>query len=264
MIAQLTIYQGLAGLSAAKVLSESTSKFDSVTVFERASHLGGVWSREQIYDGLTTNSPLSTFEYPDWRFPEHMRGDGVHVPAQDVNAYLQSYAEAFNLGRLIRFRTEVERVEWDSQRFLWVVRGASPAGKFEKAFSHLVICTGMYHTPEVPFATQQTSKYQGKILHSSELGAKDVQNFISTRKKVLIVGGGKSALDLATLIAKGTWRRGHLKAPRVTLLYRKPHWLSPLKMLRGTVPFEKLLFCRFVVSDPHPELMYVVRQRREH
>lgn len=155
-------------------------------------------------------------------------------------------------------------MEWDAGRSVWIVRAASPAEKFEKAFSHLVICTGMYHTPEVPFSTRQTSKYRGKIFHSSEMGARDVQKTISTRKNVLIVGGGKSALDLATLITQGTWGEGgHLKAPRVTLLYRKPHWLSPWKMLRGTVPFEKLLFTRFVVSDPHPEDMYAARQRRE-
>lgn len=222
-----------------------------MTVYDRASSLGGVWSNEAIYDGLTTNSPLSTFEYPDWHFPEHMRRAGVHVPAKDVNAYLQTYAEAFNLTKLIRFKTEVKKVEWDARRSVWVVRAASSIEKFEKTFSHIVICTGMYHTPEVPFSTQQTATYRGKIFHSSEIGSIDVRKFISTRQNVLIVGGGKSALDLATLVAKGTWgEAGRLKAPRVTLLYRKPHWLSPWKIVRGTVPFEKLLFCRFVVSDP--------------
>jgi hypothetical protein len=62
----------------------------------------------------------------------------------------------------------------------------------------------------------------------------------------LVIGAGKSAIDLATMIASKAWGGKDTEAPQVTLLYEKPHWLSPRAMLRGTVYFERLLFSRFL------------------
>lgn len=59
------ISPGLHGLVTAKVmLHDSASYFRSVTIFEKNTELGGVWSSNHIYDGLTTNSPLLTYEIP--------------------------------------------------------------------------------------------------------------------------------------------------------------------------------------------------------
>ena len=72
---------------------------------------------------------------------------------------------------------------------------------------------------------------------------------LGTSPSVVVVGAGKSALDLATLVAQGRCSAPTSHgAPAVKLVYRRPHWLAPRKIFQNSVSFEKVLFSRFVVS----------------
>jgi dimethylaniline monooxygenase (N-oxide forming) len=228
------------------MLHDSGKFFDSITIFEKDTGLGGVWSLSRIYEGLTTNSPLLTYELPGFQFPPHIRSAGNHVSAQDVNSYLESYARCFHLTELIQFQTRVDKAEWEIERSVWVVSGISPAGNFQKSFGYIVVCSGLYHTGNIPLLASQTSRYTGKVFHSSEMGSSEARQVLVNSERVVVSGAGKSALDLATILARGKWTK---KNVAVALVYRRPHWLSPRKILRGAIPFEKLLFCRFVVSN---------------
>ena len=240
---------GIHGLITAKVLLHNSNHFfDSVTVFEKNSALGGVWSSNHIYEGLITNSPLRTYEIPDFQYPVGIRSSGAHVSAQDVNRYLEDYTEYYSLTKLIRYKTRVDDIHWDPLGSMWTVKGVSATGNFQRNFSHVVVCTGLYHTGFNPLTVSQTTQYAGNIYHSSEMGHPGVRSALANSERVVISGAGKSALDLATILAKGHWRTKDRKSMLVTLVYRRPHWLSPRKLIRGTVHFEKLLFSRFIVS----------------
>ncbi|KAI9857449.1 MAG: monooxygenase [Trichoglossum hirsutum] len=244
----LIIGAGISGLTTAKTFLHNSPPgfFSSVTVFEKDSSLGGVWSSSHIYEGLTTNSPLLTFEIPDFKYPENVRTVGRHIPAQDVNSYLERYSECFDVKRCIQFGTKVERVEWEAESASWVVTGISGVDEgFQRRFGYVVVCTGLYHVGNNPLTASQTAGYTGQLFHSSEMGSPDAWKALAGEGRVVVAGAGKSALDLATLLAK---KKGATKEKPVTLVYRRPHWLSPRKMLRGMVAFEKILFCRFVTA----------------
>ena len=163
-----------------------------------------------------------------------------------MNSYLERYAECHDVKECIRFGVKVEGVEWEAESSSWVVTGLSATdGEFQRRFGYVVVCTGLYHVGNNPLTAQQTARYTGQLFHSSEMGFTRVWKALVDEGRVVVAGAGKSALDLATLLAR---ERGASKANPVTLVYRRPHWLSPRKMLRGTVAFEKILFCRFVVS----------------
>lgn len=244
----MLIFPGLHGLITAKVmLHDSASYFRSVTIFEKNTELGGVWSSNHIYDGLTTNSPLLTYEIPDFPYPQRLRSAGAHVSSQDVNIYLNAYAKHNSLVDHIRYQTQVTDISWEAISSTWVVTAASAGKLIYKRFGYVVICVGLYNTKFSPLKASQTIDYHGKIFHSSQAGDASVRDALVKSKSVLVAGAGKSALDLATLLARGQWHiEGH-GSPRVTLVYRRPHWLSPRKMVRKWIPFEKLLFSRFVV-----------------
>ena len=233
----------------AKVLSSTSDQaFSSLTIYEKSSTLGGVWASDRIYEGLTTNSPLLTYEIPDFPYEDHLRVVGAHASAQTVNDYFHSYADHFALKDRIRYRTLVEDVSWDPRDSTWVVSGTSSGEKFHQSFGYVVVCVGLYHTSMNPLNEDTMSRYAGNIVHSSEMGDAHVRGKLAASKRVTVVGAGKSAIDLATLLAKGRWNPNRGRTPAVTLLYRKPHWLSPRKIVRGSVEFEKVLFSRFVVS----------------
>ena len=218
-------------------------------IFEKNTELGGVWASNRIYDGLTTNSPLLTYEIPGFPYPESLRSSEKHVKAQDVNCYLRAYAERYDIVSCIRFGTSVENVSWDSQSSSWEVKGEARKQNFRENFSHVVVCSGLYNAKHWPWNTNQVSKFTGNIWHSSEVSSAKLQEILGKSETVVVVGGGKSALDLATILARGRCSgQTCITPPLVKLVYRRPHWLSPRKILRNTLPLEKLLFSRFVVS----------------
>ncbi|KAF2108455.1 hypothetical protein BDV96DRAFT_652707 [Lophiotrema nucula] len=238
---------GLSGLVTAKTfLHDFSGSFDSVTVFEKASSLGGVWSSSRIYPGLSSNSPALTYEIPGFEYPQTLRKYGSHVKAEDINAYLRAFVHAYHIEEHISFDSRVEDVSWNHQTKKWIIKGRSGTCCFEKAFSYVVICNGMYHEKRVPNVAEE---WPGKIpamYHSADVGDPSIRRALSASKHTLIVGAGKSAIDLATMIATATWNPNSSGKPKVSLLYKRPHWLSPRAMLRGTVFFERLLFSRFL------------------
>ncbi|MCJ1314394.1 monooxygenase [Agyrium rufum] len=243
----LIIGAGFHGLATAKVLlHDEDCAFQFVTIFEKNSSLGGVWASTNIYDGLTTYSPSLTYELPDFPYSANLRRAGVHVPAQDVNKYLHDYVKRFGVHPRIHYNTCVEDVSWNTKVRKWDVRYTKHDQKSSSQFDSVVICVGLYHTPHNPLTDDSRSSFAGNIYHSSDIGNTQVRKALLDSANVSVIGAGKSALDVATLIAKGAWAEKEANGPQVTLVYRRPHWISPRKIIRRHIPFEQLLFSRFV------------------
>ena len=76
--------------------------------------------------------------------------------------------------------------------------------------------------------------FQGQVIHSCQLyNAAMAQN-----KCVVVIGGGKSAIDIAVEAANH-----NNNAQQVTLLPRETHWPSPRKLL-GIIPTHWILMSR--------------------
>ena len=104
----------------------------------------------------------------------------------------------------------------------------------------MVVATGMYGwPPHIPLA-RGTDKFKGEILHSCTFTDKEV----AKGKNVLVVGGGKSAVDNAVAAAK--------TGKSSTLLFRTPHWPVP-RDLCFLLPFKWGTYSRFghFMLPPH-------------
>jgi dimethylaniline monooxygenase (N-oxide forming) len=89
----------------------------------------------------------------------------------------------------------------------------------------------MYSTPFVP-TYKGKEEFKGKILHSSEyLSQKQVEG-----KRVIVVGGGKSALDIAV--------DSSAKSASSSLLFRNAHWGTP-RNIAWLIPFQYVFLSRF-------------------
>jgi len=131
-----------------------------------------------------------------------------------------------------RFNTTVVGMEPLGHRRGWKVK-TQGAGKEmgEEVFDFIVVGTGMYGTPAVP-AVPNASEFQGLIMHAEAFD--DME--IAIGKKVVVVGGGKSAIDCAVAAAK--------VAKSSTLLFREAHWPVP-RYLLNLVPFKWGTYSRF-------------------
>jgi dimethylaniline monooxygenase (N-oxide forming) len=212
---------GVSGLVAAKVLVQAGHH---VTIFERDTDAGGVWIKARAYPGLTTQTPGEQYAFSDFPVPEDHRG---WPSAQRIVEYLERYAVHFEIARLVRFGQQVV----DVRRSLtsgagWSVTVVDSSGICSAhRFDFVVVCNGTFHTPR-PISVPGVERFYGAggmVLHSSECTDPEVL----TGKRVVVVGFGKSATDIACYAAD--------RAESVYLVVRRPVWPVP-KVLGGVLP----------------------------
>lgn len=221
---------GFAGLAAGKVLDQFGHE---VTIFEKCPDVGGVWSRTRRYPGLSTQNNKGTYhltdlampsEYPEW------------PSGEQVQAYLEQYAEKFHLGRMLHLDTEVVSAELDEQSEppRWTVTSKGPDGaETSDEFDHLVVANGIFSTPFIPdFAGAEAfTAAGGRICAPS-----DVHELAEVEgKDVLVVGYGKSACDIASAIT-GTTKS-------TTVVARHLIWKMP-KKIKGVLNYKYLMLTR--------------------
>jgi dimethylaniline monooxygenase (N-oxide forming) len=223
---------GIAGLVTAKVLNQDG--FD-VTVFEREPTLGGVWATSRTYPGLRANNPRESYAFADFPYP---RTADDFPTAEQVRAYLESYADKFGVRSLIRFSTEVVSVSRQPRtrdsvgRFRAGIRLASAPGMEERLdFGSVAVCSGVFSEPHIPEIAGR-EQFSGKVFHSSQF----VDQEQVSGRRVVVVGAGKSALDCAAAAAE--------RASSCTLLLRAPHWMMP-RYFFGLVRFDRLALTKF-------------------
>jgi cation diffusion facilitator CzcD-associated flavoprotein CzcO len=221
---------GVAGLVAAKTFAARGHK---VTILERSDDLGGVWEPARSYPEVQTQSPKDLYRYTDKpmpdSYPEWPKGPQVH-------AYLTDYAREHGLLPHMRFNaTVVGMTRRDSNAPGWTleIRNAD-GGVTHEEFDFVAVCTGQFNEPQT-VSHPGADAFQaagGRILHS----AQHTDAAIVKGKKVVVLGGSKSATDIAV-------HSVNAGASEVTLVYREPVWRIPY-FIGGLVNFKRILYIR--------------------
>jgi putative flavoprotein involved in K+ transport len=204
----IVIGGGQAGLATGYHLQRSGLHF---VILEANSEATGSWSR--YYDSLKLFSPARYSSLPGMRFP----GNPGRYPKRDeVADYLRRYARHFQLP--VMTDTPVERVE-RHDLFFHVI---TSQGKLLVAHS-IIAATGAFSRPYLP-VFEGLQNYAGRMLHSSKY-----TNAIPFKnQRVLVIGAGNSAVQIATELAQTT---------QVTLTCREPVRFRPQHILGRDIHF---------------------------
>lgn len=210
---------GISGIAAANILKKNS--FVPV-VFEKFEKIGGVWATaypEVHLQNIYTQYRLSDF---DWSFKPELHPSGV-----EVMRYLTEAVAHHKLD--VRLNHEV--LEAKEQSDGWLLRYKNREGVQEESFPYLLLAAGQYtdgkNTPH--FLDQ--AHFKGQIITEREITSLDILN----GKRVVVVGYGKSALDMATLAAERSATLHHV--------FRDANWLIPEWILGAH--FTYALFTRF-------------------
>lgn len=163
----------------------------------------------------------------------------MYPTGAETQAYIESYATAFGLNECLVLNTAVTALEKRADgKPGWTFKVAPAAGGAprEELFDFAVVCSGMYSAPpNMPAALvgEAAAGYTGRVMHSSEF----LDRAVAAGKKVIVVGGGKSAVDITVDSAK-------VSAAPPTMLFRAAHWSTPRKIL-GFIPFQYIFLSRF-------------------
>jgi dimethylaniline monooxygenase (N-oxide forming) len=225
---------GISGLTTAKIFIEEG--YD-VTIFEKQSGLGGVWEKSRTYPKLTTQNTKDTYCFSDYPMPESF---AEFPTAKQMREYLESYASYFGVINRIHLKTEVTNVYRKSQENeKWVVRikfedTQTNLKEEEHIFDFVVICNGTFNVPRVPLITgkEEFIASGGTVLHSSQFN----NTSLIQGKRVIVVGFGKSAADIATLAAE--------TAKECSLVFRRALWKIPKRFFNKIV-YKDLMMTRF-------------------
>ena len=220
---------GISGLVTTKTFIEEG--YD-VTVFEKQKGLGGVWEKSRSYPGLTTQNTGDTYSFSDYPMPASYP---EWPTAEDMHNYLNSYADNFGVLERIRFQTEVTNVSRKTgEQPGWIVTIRVNEKEEKHEFDFVLVCNGIFSTPKLPSlpGREEFAASGGRVLHSTEFNDAS----IIEGKRVVVVGFGKSACDIATVAAN--------TARESTLIFRQPLWKIP-RFFLGLVNLKYILLTRF-------------------
>ena len=209
---------GISGLAAASILNKAGH---TTVVFEKSSDIGGVWAVGYPEVGLqNTYHQYALSQFP-WPFTP-----STHPTASQIMRYLHMAVESLRLD--VRFNHPVTEVVDSGDG--WEVRYSNPEGTHQEHFDFLISAVGQYtegkYRPEFP----GMEKFQGEIITEREV--EDLETFRD--KRTVIVGFGKSALDMSSMAVR--------YASQVYHVFRTPRWMIPFQLFG--IHYSKLLFSR--------------------
>lgn len=181
---------GAAGLAAAKALLEEGL---TVTVFELGDRPGGLWVQDNpsglspAYDSLHLNTSKGRTEFAAHPMPAEWPD---YPAAGAIAGYLQGYADRFGVTEHIRFGTEVTAVERTDDG--WSVSSRTAGTDAVDRFDAVVVANGHNWDPRWPDPAYPGS-FAGEQVHAHDYRSAD--RFAG--KRVLVVGMGNSAMDIA-------------------------------------------------------------------
>ena len=217
---------GSSGLAVAKAFRDAGVPFDC---FEESDRVGGLWvfknknGKSAAYRSLSINTSRDRMQYADFPMPRDYPDYPGHAR---MAAYFQAYAERFDLLRTIRFETRVDHVERDAAGGFRVSLADGSEGRYRA----VVVANGHHWDPAWPDPAIP-GDFRGIMLHSHSYVDPSEPHELRG-KRVVIVGFGNSAVDIACELA----REGG--AASVVLATRRGAWVLPKYL--GDTPLDQL------------------------
>lgn len=150
---------------------------------------------------------------------DHSADANLFPTANDVEKYLEAYAQKFDLKRHVQFSKKVTRIERDEAIDKWAVYTRSTRADGVKAkeqrqvFDRIVTATGILTVP-VKVDIKGIEGFEGEVVHSRDF--KDPYRY--AEKNVLVVGIGASGADTQSFLKRA-------KARSVTVSHRGQYYL---------------------------------------
>jgi len=209
---------GPAGMSFLHALQKRKMEgkaIPTVTCYERAFSVGGIWRNVPLddpkcrmeanqclmYEDLWCTTPKELMEYYDYTFDDHFqRATPTYLPREDILNYIiarnsvDGALDSVKLGRLVtnvNFNSTTNQFTVTIQNLM---SGKCTSVQFDKCIWSAGI-NGKPHRPDDVLAA--LNGFTGKILHSVEATKENHFHQHVLDKRVFIVGDATSAEDLA-------------------------------------------------------------------
>lgn len=272
---------GPSGITAVKNLLQAG--LTNIVCYEKNSDVGGNWifspevSHSSVYETTHIISSKKLSEYDGFPMPDDYPDYPSH---EQLLRYFRNYAQHFGVYDYIQFNSEVQKAEPVNDGQQWQI--TLHDGSIE-LFDFLVVANGHHWNPRMP---SYPGQYTGQMLHSHEF--KNNQPFKG--KRVLVIGGGNSACDVAVETSRTSaftgisMRRGYYIVPKFMFglpadtiharFVKIPRWIrQPIlqfthRLFVGDMAMYGLQKPKHNILGAHPtansELLYMLRHGKIH
>lgn len=226
---------GISGLTAGKMLGDYGVPY---TCLESSDRIGGNWAfgnpngHSSAYRSLHIDTSKHRLSFKDFPMPDDYPDFPHHT---QIKAYLDAYAEAFDLLDPIEFENGVTHAEPEPTGG-WRITDQAGATRH---FDLLVVANGHHWDPRM---AEFPGEFSGESIHS--------HHYIDPRtpldlfgRRILVVGIGNSAADIAVEVSSKSLQN------EVTLSTRSSAWIVP-KYMYG-LPADK-----YFATSPHIPLAW--------
>lgn len=231
---------GGAGLAALHAMQQEGFETQA---FEKNGELGGVWATTR-YPSLTIHS--QSFNY---RFHDHppVTSAGPCATRDELLAYFAGYARDKRIADRIQYHRRVDRIvhrpDRASERCLVIATDVRTGETSEHACDVVVCASGLSNAgaPHVP-VLEAKAMSRVQVLHSSELTPELYREIVERRRRIVVLGAGKSAHEILSLF------RDTDRAKGLTWVYAKSLWSLSYEALYGKhlVPWNVALYVYYV------------------
>ncbi len=206
----LIIGAGFSGLGVAAALQRQRIDFDLV---DAADAIGGNWYHG-VYETVHIISSRKTTEYSDFPMPAHWPD---FPSASQMLRYLHAYAEHWKLHAHLELDTRVVTVEpATGAEGHWLVTFERSGEREQRVYGGVIVCNGHHWARRWP---RYPGELTAELIHSKDY--KQPAQLVG--KRVLVIGGGNSACDIAVEAAR------FASASHISL--RRGYWFLPKTML---------------------------------
>ncbi|RPA80090.1 FAD/NAD(P)-binding domain-containing protein [Ascobolus immersus RN42] len=202
---------GPQGLVSAKTYLQC-SPSANLLLLDSQPTLGGTWAPSRLYPGLTTQNPISQYEFTDFPMSSDWIKSGKkyeYIPGSEVSRYLQQYAEHYHLVERCRFGEMIDQVERNSAGWMVLTslilgEGLVEGRRHVYYTKQLIVATGMSFNPKLPAPFPGQSEFEmdgGRVFHCKYVPQQ--LEFLKSDevRSIVVLGGGKYSVDMVTMCA---------------------------------------------------------------
>ncbi len=204
---------GIGGLTMSKMLTDYGLDF---TTYEASDRIGGNWAfgnpngHSSAYRSLHIDTSKHQLSFKDYPMPDDYPDFPHHT---QIKGYLEGYAAAFDLNARIEFENGVlsaERLPDGGWRL--------ETGRTGTRYADVLVVANGHHWD--PRFADKPGEFTGLTMHSHHyIDPQDPHDL--TGKRILIIGIGNSAADIAVELSSRTLRN------EVVLSTRSSAWIVP-------------------------------------
>ncbi len=185
---QLIIGAGFVGLGMAQALKAAGIAYDQV---DASDDIGGNW-HHGVYSTAHIISSKRVTQFTHFPMPESYP---PFPSAQNMVDYLDQFADHFQLREHIQLRTKVTLARPIEQNRWEVTFENSDRTVYKAVYKGVLLCNGHHWSKRFP---EFKGDFSGEMWHSKDYRQPDQLR----GKRVLVIGGGNSACDIAAEAAR--------------------------------------------------------------